>query len=80
MIRGMNMKLMTVLAVASLAIAGVACSESKAKPASDATEAMKVITVTNSAVNLALRDATSSSPSRTNRKIAAAPINGRINT
>ena len=42
MIRGMNMKLMTVLAVASLAIAGVACSESKAKPASDATEAMKV--------------------------------------
>jgi len=42
MIRGMNMKLMTVLAVASLAIAGVACSESKAKPASDASDAMTV--------------------------------------
>ncbi|MEZ5946682.1 MAG: hypothetical protein R3C13_03840 [Hyphomonas sp.] len=36
------MKLMTVFAVASLAIAGVACSESKSKPAAEAADAMTV--------------------------------------
>ena len=35
-IRGMNMKIMTVLAVASLAISGAACSESKTKTSPDA--------------------------------------------
>lgn len=41
-IRGMNMKLMTVLAVASAAFAGVACSESSTKASSEPTDKVAV--------------------------------------
>ena len=42
MIRGMNMKLMTVLAVASVAFAGVACSESNTNDSSKSTDTVAV--------------------------------------
>lgn len=54
MIRGMNMKLMTVLAVASLAIAGVACSESKTKPAAEAADTLTVDDSAGGTLNLSL--------------------------
>ena len=41
-IRGMNMKLMTVLAVASVAFAGVACSESQTKASSESPDQVAV--------------------------------------
>lgn len=41
-IRGMNMKLMTVLAVASVAFAGVACSESTTKASPETTDKVAV--------------------------------------
>lgn len=41
-IRAMNMKLMTVLAVASAAFAGVACSESNSKASSETTDKVAV--------------------------------------
>ena len=41
-IRGMNMKLMTVLAVASVAFAGVACSESNTKASSEPADQVAV--------------------------------------
>ena len=48
------MKLMTALAVASLAIAGVACSESKTKSASEATDTVAVDAGTGGTLNLSL--------------------------
>ena len=48
------MKLMTVLAVASLAIAGVACSESKTKSASEGPDKVAVETGTGGTLNLSL--------------------------
>lgn len=53
-IRRMNMKLMTVLAVASLAVAGVACSESKTKSAPENAEPVAVDTAPGGTLNLSL--------------------------
>ena len=48
------MKLMTVLAVASLALAGVACSESKTKTTPESTEPVAVDTAPGGTLNLSL--------------------------
>jgi hypothetical protein len=50
----MNMKLMTAFAVASLAIAGVACSESKTTSSSEATDKVAVEAGTGGTLNLSL--------------------------
>lgn len=48
------MKLMTVFAVASLAIAGVACSESNPKTSSESTDTVAVEAETGGTLNLSL--------------------------
>ncbi len=53
-IRGMNMKIMTVLAVASLSIAGVACSEAKVKASPESTDTVAVESSTGGTLNLSL--------------------------
>ena len=53
-IRGMNMKIMTVLAVASLAIAGAACSESQTKASPESTDKVAVEPEAGGTLNLSL--------------------------
>lgn len=53
-IRHMNMKLMTVFAVASLAIAGVACSELNSKASTESTDTVAVEAETGGTLNLSL--------------------------
>ena len=57
------MKLMTVLAVASLAIAGVACSESKSKTASESADTVAVEAAPAGTLNLSLPNSVSNAES-----------------
>jgi hypothetical protein len=50
----MNMKIMTVLAVASLSIAGAACSEAKVKASPESTDTVAVESTAGGTLNLSL--------------------------
>ena len=62
-IRDMNMKLMTVLAVASLSIAGVACSESKTKASAENADKVAVENSSGGTLNLSLPSSVNSAES-----------------